>query len=459
MVTAMSVCANMSQAQCPAPQQCIVAMLVPADQMQAYYQGAAFSWPSQVNVVPVCDAGGMPMCQVGSCFQMQPQQMQVQAPMTAPLMLQPMQMPSITTGCQVQRVSCGEMDVADVCSQPSTRSSEETRGGGVCSEGEAAKPKLTSSAARRQRRKRAAERQAAQAAAGEAGEDLLERPEGSCLSPEDLEQLRAKLSEGSKQDVQGALSALQGKVWALAQEAAGCRLVQLALDRADQREAAILAQELHGHVCEAATSPHANYVLQKVVSQLSVSTSSFVAEELAGNCAKIVRHRYGCRIFCRLLEFCSSQETTLELVSELLEKVEDLCSHSFGHHVIQSVLEHGKDKHRRRVAAALCADPLAIAKHKNSSYLMEKALHHCSQEDQRALLVHLARPDAIGQLALSQYGSYVARSLLVDQAEKIDLPACLAAIRALSSQLAQTCSGQRLLVELGIALPQGELQR
>jgi len=53
-----------------------------------------------------------------------------------------------------------------------------------------------------------------------------------------------------------------GHVWQLAQHALGCRLVQLALETGCH-EAALLTRELHGHVQEAAVSPHANYVIQK----------------------------------------------------------------------------------------------------------------------------------------------------------------------------------------------------
>eukprot|EP00913_Durusdinium_trenchii_P022711 g21330.t1 len=73
------------------------------------------------------------------------------------------------------------------------------------------------------------------------------------------------------------------------------------------------------------TSPHANYVLQKLVTQLTWSKgASFVAWELRGDAADLARHRFGCRIFCRLIEFHAAKEGTEDLVEEVLQEAEDL---------------------------------------------------------------------------------------------------------------------------------------
>ena len=72
------------------------------------------------------------------------------------------------------------------------------------------------------------------------------------------EQLQHQLQDNI--DVSQAIEALQGHVWDLSRHPVGCRLVQLALERGNQQEAASLASELKTHVQEAMTSPHANYV-------------------------------------------------------------------------------------------------------------------------------------------------------------------------------------------------------
>ncbi|CAK9085676.1 Pumilio homolog 5 (APUM-5) (AtPUM5) [Durusdinium trenchii] len=318
------------------------------------------------------------------------------------------------------------------------------------------RPRLSTSAARRMRRKRAAERaqQAAEQSRNNEGTRTAPLSAGRVKSDsinsilEHCDLLRSQLASGIADEVQKALAAIQGHVWQLSQHATGCRLVQLALETGCH-EAALLTRELHGHVQEAAVSPHANYVIQKVVSTLTWATSSFVAKELLNSCARLARHRYACRIFCRLQEFCGNRDLTLQLIDELLVEAEDLCRHNFGHHVVQSVLEHGHEKHRKVVATILRSDLLSFAKHRNASYLVEKALSYCALEDQQALLAQLGRTEVIVELARSQFGCYVAKSLLQD--ERVNGKEALRRIQALAGDFGRTRHGQRLLVEIGLA--------
>jgi len=255
--------------------------------------------------------------------------------------------------------------------------------------------RLTASAARRLRRRRAAERSQMD------GEDALTAAR--------YEELQLKVEAGQ-------CETLCGHVWAMAHDLQGCRLVQLALEKAELCDAIMLTEELQGHVLEAAISPHANYVLQKMIMQLPTSATGFIAEEIMASkesASKIARNRHGCRILCRLLEFSSSEsKTSALLVSQVLEEAEDLCRHSFGHHVLQAALEHGNSSHRSRIAAALLSDLDSCAKHRNGSYLVEKALKFCCEEDQRALLERLVVPSMLEDLALNQYGSFVAKAVL-----------------------------------------------
>eukprot|EP00931_Biecheleriopsis_adriatica_P096046 TRINITY_DN6968_c0_g2_i2.p2 TRINITY_DN6968_c0_g2~~TRINITY_DN6968_c0_g2_i2.p2 ORF type:complete len:219 (+),score=59.33 TRINITY_DN6968_c0_g2_i2:74-730(+) len=203
MVTAPITNTNMVQAPLVAPQQqCIVGMLVPADQLQAYFPGATVLPCVAGQVVPAvaCDAA-LPMCQVAS-FQMQ-----------APVLFQPTQQMQpihhIVAHCgQMPQLMCNDIDTSDACSQPSAR----TRAT-MCSESEElqSKPaKLTASAARRQRRKRAAER-LAQSGVPAAPEQRS--AVATSLSREEGEQLRLQLSEGKSQDFKDAISALQVVAW------------------------------------------------------------------------------------------------------------------------------------------------------------------------------------------------------------------------------------------------------
>ncbi|CAE7242467.1 pum2, partial [Symbiodinium microadriaticum] len=265
--------------------------------------------------------------------------------------------------------------------------------------------------ARRRRRMRTAQPKAPgmiQSSARGCGE------ESSLLSKERCDDLRQQLQAGHD-GLSLAMSEISDKVWPLSRDANGCRVVQLAMEKASNGVAKDLAAELHGHVREAAVSPHANYVVQKVITQLSPATSAFIAEELSGNAARFARHRFGCRIICRLLEHCSSQEGTLRLIDEVLEdpaEALDLCRHNFGHHVVQSILEHGDVRYKELIAEVLGHDLLANASHRSASYVVESALSHCSEKDQQALLQQLSHPNMVAELAQARYGFYVAKTLL-----------------------------------------------
>ncbi|CAE8615320.1 unnamed protein product [Polarella glacialis] len=256
------------------------------------------------------------------------------------------------------------------------------------------------------------------------------------FDPQRSSELRAQLEAGGS-DAALAVSALQANVWALARDSQGCRLVQLAIEKADIRVGKALALELLGHVREAATSPHANFVLQKVVAQLSPSTSSFISEELLGNGARFARHRFGCRIICRLLEFCSAEESTHLLVDEMLQvptEALELCRHSLGHHVVQCILEHGRARHKEQIVEVLRQDLPGNANHRSASYVVKAALSHCSIEDQYSLLAPLVVPAVVAELAQSRYGCHVARTLL--QRPEVDSEVLANAFPAVAALLA-----------------------
>lgn len=300
--------------------------------------------------------------------------------------------------------------------------------------------RLSASAARRLRRKRAAER--SRGAAGGVG--AANAANGA--NAMSIDELRAEL----RRDPNSGIQCLKGQVWRLSRDANGCRVVQEALELGS-RDVTDLANELQGHVLEAVMCPYANYVVQKVVSHLSVAASSFVATELQGNAVRAAKHRFACRIFCRLLEFCGRGPTS-QLVDELLARDdgehENLCSHSFAHHVIQSILEHGEERHKKLIAKMLLSDLWRYATHKNSSYLIEKALCYCSTEDQNPMIAKLGHPQAMLDLAMAQYGSFVARALLSDS--RVNSAAALQHIADHKADVESTKHGHRFLSDVGL---------
>lgn len=103
---------------------------------------------------------------------------------------------------------------------------------------------------------------------------------------------------------------------------------------------------------------------------------------------------------------------TQVLVQEALADAAGLCAHEFGHYVVGSILEHGLEQDRHAVLAALRRDLLRSATHRGASHLVQAALVHCSEKDQRALVEELlSDANGLATLAQSEFGVFVVRDL------------------------------------------------
>jgi len=247
-----------------------------------------------------------------------------------------------------------------------------------------------------------------------------------------------------------AIANISGFIRQLSFSAAGCRLVQQALQTVDVSTGSELVKELHDEVREALQSPHANYVIQKVIEVMPLAQSSFIAKEIQGIGAQVARHRYGCRILCRLMEHASVEPSTTELMTEVLEDAGGLCRHSFGHHVIQSILEHGSLEQKQQIIEALSSDLPRNARNRNASYVLERVFVHCNLDHQRDLLRKLlaAGHEMWALLARNHLGAHVAKSLSKFP-DDISLQA-LSEIQLATGKLQGTRHGKRLLKDLGL---------
>eukprot|EP00927_Polykrikos_kofoidii_P061285 TRINITY_DN56145_c0_g1_i1.p1 TRINITY_DN56145_c0_g1~~TRINITY_DN56145_c0_g1_i1.p1 ORF type:complete len:461 (-),score=40.19 TRINITY_DN56145_c0_g1_i1:276-1658(-) len=210
-----------------------------------------------------------------------------------------------------------------------------------------------------------------------------------------------------------ALSELTGSAKHLAFGARGCRTLQLVLRKGNTREVSGLVAELHGSVRHAITSPYANHVIQTVVEVMPIALAAFVPEELKGVGAETSCHKYGCRIMCRLLEHCANTPATTFLTEETLSEAGKLCRHTFGHYVMESVLEHGGCALQTRVVAALLAELLENAVNNSATHVIAAALRHVGDVDRARLACSLLDlPGGLPRLAEDRYGIHVARALL-----------------------------------------------
>lgn len=237
----------------------------------------------------------------------------------------------------------------------------------------------------------------------------------------------------------------------LAFDAEGCRHVQNLLQTSPQDHAAAIAMELKGHVRTAVESPHANHVIQKILECLPLSLCCFVPEELLGVGLAVARHRYGCRVLCRLIEHHADRsEVSSALFDEVLECAHFLCRNEFGKHVLNSILEHGADKRKVQVARAILPGSVSLATHRAASYVVQHALEHCGPSEQEALAAALlSGPQVMLVLAKSQAGGHVVRALA--NHVRWCRPRMLELLLAVAAEVECTKYGRLLLLDLGIA--------
>jgi hypothetical protein len=226
----------------------------------------------------------------------------------------------------------------------------------------------------------------------------------------------------------------------------GCHVVQLALEEGTKKEKESLVMLLHGCVCAATTSPHANYVIQKVVVLMAAGPSiRFVAQELKGRAFHMACHRYGCRVLQRLVEHATRDAATVELIDEMLLQSNVLCTHQYGHHVLTCILEQGLPQHKRIIAASLSAQP----KNANVSRILEAALRSCETADQPMLGLALAnQPQALVCMAKNKSSCHLIRKAVQIQGESSQ--AVRRVLQQVAGQVEMSTCGTALLEELQI---------
>jgi hypothetical protein len=241
-------------------------------------------------------------------------------------------------------------------------------------------------------------------------------PDDLLITEEKKNELTHQLEAGVD-EISRAVETLTGSMLRVSMEPMGCRIVQMVLDVASMAEKESLVTEFHDHVRLAISSPHANFVIQKIIEVLPVNSTNFVADELAGFAAEVARHRFGCRILSRLVEhhLCGSGSApaTNALIDEVLREADQLIHHNFARHVLELILEHGTDAHKRRISQVVRANLFNYSKNRFASYVVEKALALCNPQDTHPLASELLGDyEKFITLAVHECGTHVVRAVM-----------------------------------------------
>jgi len=230
----------------------------------------------------------------------------------------------------------------------------------------------------------------------------------------------------------------------------GTRVIQKAIEVADGCNRDLIIDQLKGQIIELYHCPHGNYVITKIIEVLPPTLLGFILKELNGHAITLARHQFGCRVLERLMEHCSEHQEVAELVDDLLKDAEPLCRHQYGNFVIQHIFEHGSQTWKDSVTKQITGTVSILAKHRTASHVVQKALDHGAEQNQRTLVLALMRgegEESLVDVACSRYGSYV-----VEQLD--DISAYSGEVRQLlkdgSSRLAESQWGKRILSKFGL---------
>lgn len=245
-----------------------------------------------------------------------------------------------------------------------------------------------------------------------------------------------------------ATASVVGRIWLLSRDPVGCRLVQQAFEDVDDhqgREA--MVRELHDHVWEAMTCPHANHVIQKVIATTRPESFQFIVEELAqpaNGIQRVARHRHGCRIIQRLLDRGTAAQVQ-RITDDIVVASVSLSMDPYGNYVVQHVFESGDVGSRRALAQALARDVGLLGSNSYGRAVVSRALGCSEAEHQREIAnALLCEPGLLAAMACTWHGHFAARWVL-HALEGAELAEACHRLKAKAQELQNSRYGRSIL--------------
>jgi len=207
---------------------------------------------------------------------------------------------------------------------------------------------------------------------------------------------------------------------------------------------------LHGHAVRAMRCPHANHVLQKVISTMPAASLQFMVDEITQDDAakKIATHRYGGRIVQQLLAKCEASQIR-DLAEALLQDAVALCCHTFGNYAIQHLLRFGTAEQQYRCLRTIEQNIGAIARSPSGVSVIEAAMQHTCSLDRLWLARAVVQdPELLPHLAQARHGPGVVSQVIVVLPERERARACQVLTEA-GAELRPSRYGKKVLASLG----------
>ncbi|TYZ63895.1 hypothetical protein PybrP1_006258 [[Pythium] brassicae (nom. inval.)] len=261
----------------------------------------------------------------------------------------------------------------------------------------------------------------------------------------------------------------------LALQVYGCRVIQRALEVTQVEEQLALMKELHGHVKRCIEDQNGNHVLQKCIEVASWTRSiemdeaeealglhdrrrptgkdiQFIIDDIVGKVFEESTHSYGCRVVQRILEHCSPTQIR-PIVSEIVDRCRELMKDQFGNYVVQHVIRHGEPDQRRAVMDAVFAELPRWSMHKFASNVVEACFECASKAEISRTVEFILQCDETGAscpllpMMKHMYGNYVVQKLM-EKANSSDRARIVCIIRHNADYLKRFTFGKHVLNRL-----------
>lgn len=112
----------------------------------------------------------------------------------------------------------------------------------------------------------------------------------------------------------------------------------------------------------------------------------------------MAKHKFGCRVLERMIEHFPSAKTYpawAQFLDRLLENAAIHCYHSFATFIMQHLMEHGTEEHKRVIAQAVTQELERAASDSHASGVLDKALCFLSVQEQLKLASEILAIDGL----------------------------------------------------------------
>jgi pumilio RNA-binding family len=186
-----------------------------------------------------------------------------------------------------------------------------------------------------------------------------------------------------------------------------CRVIQKALLVLDQASVCKIITELQDieEVIPFIFDPNGNHVIQRAIQIMSNFAKSaadhgdidaavnlmhqikFIIDDVAANVEQLSKHRYGCRVVQRAIEYCPDEQRD-EVLMKILACHRNLIEDQFGNYVIQQALTIGSEEIITAIVESLTEGDVIFkfSKHKYASNVVEAMLTSATAHHKEAIL-------------------------------------------------------------------------